>query len=139
MVGLVAKRKRRPTVPEQCPCGSETLYAACCGALHLGTRQPTAAVDVMRARYSAHVVGDHDYLLASWHPDTRPEMIGGRSEQWLGLELGEIVGGRALDTEGTVAFAAHFHSGEQTRVLRETSRFVRLAGRWIYYDGRLDF
>jgi SEC-C motif domain protein len=93
----------------------------------------------MRARYSAHAVGDHRYLLDTWHPDTRPPGVAGGAEHWLGLEVGDVVRGGALDADGTVSFAAHFRSGERTRVLRETSRFVRLGARWVYYDGDLEF
>lgn len=97
------------------------------------------AVEVMRARYSAHVVGDPGYLLSSWHPDTRPPDIAGGDETWLGLEVGAVERGGALDATGTVAFAAHFRQGDRIRVLREISSFVRVQGRWVYFDGTFDF
>ena len=29
----------------------------------------------MRSRFTAFVTGDSNYLLATWHPDTRPESL----------------------------------------------------------------
>ena len=29
----------------------------------------------MRSRYSAYVLGNEAYLLATWHPDTRPAVL----------------------------------------------------------------
>ena len=92
----------------------------------------------MRARYSAHAVGDHAYLLTSWHPDTRPNEVAGGTKTWLGLEVGTVERGGALDATGTVAFAARFRQGGRTRVFREVSRFVRVNGRWVYFDGTFD-
>ena len=93
----------------------------------------------MRARYSAHVVGDHAYLLHSWHPDTRPVHVARGEETWRGLEVGAVERGGALDATGTVTFAAHFRQDGRTRVLREVSSFVRVNGRWVYFDGTFDF
>ena len=57
-----------------CPCGLGNSYETCCGPIHGGARAATA-LQVMRARYSAFAVGREDYLLASWHPDTRPAEV----------------------------------------------------------------
>ncbi|MFT7598287.1 MAG: SEC-C motif-containing protein, partial [Acidimicrobiales bacterium] len=96
----VAKRKRRALIPtEPCPCGSEVLYSDCCLAVH---HQPSSAITaetVMRARYTAHVVDNVDYLRVSWHPDTCPDemAVTGTNERWLGLELRSVEQGGALD------------------------------------------
>lgn len=58
-----------PTDP--CPCGRAATYAQCCGQYHAGATAPDAET-LMRARYSAYVRRDVAYLLASWHPSTRP-------------------------------------------------------------------
>lgn len=85
----------------------------------------------MRSRYSAFVLRDADYLLASWHPSTRPKkLVLDPDIRWLGLEVISASGG-VFDTEGLVEFRATHDSGTQT----ERSRFVREAGRWYYVDG----
>lgn len=95
----------------------------------------------MRARYAAHVFDHSDYIDRSWHPDTRPDRLtmSDSSERWLGLELVEVERGGALDAEGVVEFKASFKTGTQLRILHERSRFVRLSGQWVYYDGEIEF
>jgi SEC-C motif domain protein len=108
-----------------CPCGLPQPYGDCCGRLHRGVAAPTAEL-LMRSRYSAYVVGDSAYLLATWHPSTRPvevDTAGG----WHRLEVLAARGG-LLDVVGAVRFRAHHAGG----VLEEDSRFVRDAGRWSY-------
>jgi SEC-C motif-containing protein len=43
----------------------------------------------MRSRYSAYVLKLEPYLLATWHPDTRPASLNLETEatKWLGLEI----------------------------------------------------
>jgi SEC-C motif-containing protein len=86
----------------------------------------------MRSRYSAFVVGDPAYLLATWHPRTRPRTLQLDPDvRWTGLEIVATSGGAMLDAEGTVEFRASRVGGVQA----ERSRFVREAGRWFYLDG----
>jgi SEC-C motif-containing protein len=56
-----------------CPCG-HTSYARCCGPLHEGGIASSAEA-LMRSRYSAYVLKREDYLLATWHPSTRPASL----------------------------------------------------------------
>jgi hypothetical protein len=58
-----------------CPCGSGATYVACCAPLHTGTATATTAEQLMRSRYSAFAVRDQGYLLATWHPATRPAAV----------------------------------------------------------------
>ena len=67
-----ARMQTSPTSP--CPCGRNQTYAACCGRYHGGEAAPDAE-SLMRSRYSAYVLKDVDYLLASWHPGTRPAAL----------------------------------------------------------------
>jgi SEC-C motif-containing protein len=120
------------TSPQQCPCGSRQPYAVCCGPLLDGTRAALTAVQLMRSRYCAYVIGDTAYLARTWHPRTRPpELDLGDSPTWLGLTVVATADGREHDQEGEVEFTAAYSGG----VLRERSRFVRRAGRWGYVDG----
>jgi SEC-C motif-containing protein len=117
-----------------CPCGTGAAYAACCGRCHDGAVAPTPEA-LMRSRYSAFVLDLGDYLLATWHPDTRPAALDPNPPglQWLGLEV-KAAGLQDAD-HGTVEFVARSKLGGRAQRLHETSRFVREAGRWFYVDG----
>jgi len=89
----------------------------------------------MRSRYAAYVLGLHDYLLETWHPDTRPASVGpaDAGTKWLGLEVRSY---RLLDaTHASVEFVARSRIAGRGQRLHETSRFVREHGRWFYVDG----
>lgn len=93
----------------------------------------------MRSRYSAYVLGLEAYLLATWHPDTRPERLDLQADRtvWLGLEILRTVHGGPGDEHGEVGFIATYRLGREIHRLREDSRFVRLGGNWIYLgEGR---
>jgi len=93
----------------------------------------------MRSRYTAFAVGDAEYLLASWHPDTRPVSIDLDDEQrWLHLTIESSSGGGPFDTEGMVEFTAVYRTPDGRGRLHERSRFVREDGRWLYVDGVVD-
>ncbi|MDC7806951.1 YchJ family metal-binding protein [Luteimonas sp BLCC-B24] len=121
-----------------CPCGRPQLYDACCGPLHAGAPAPDAE-SLMRARYSAYVRRDADYLRASWHSRTRPPVLEFEGPQpvWLGLA---VKSARTLDADhAEVAFVARYRIGGGSVVrMREHSRFAREDGHWRYVDGDVD-
>ncbi len=87
----------------------------------------------MRSRYTAFVCADEAHLLASWHPATRPEAVGVGAQEWLGLEVLDVVAGGPDDDNGIVEFEATFRDAdERVRVLHERSTFLRDGGRWLY-------
>ncbi|MDD2929907.1 MAG: YchJ family metal-binding protein [Sideroxydans sp.] len=119
-----------------CPCGSNKPYAECCARyIEGGTPAPTAEA-LMRSRYTAYTQLKEDYLLASWHPSTRPAALGIADEaptQWIGLEVKRHA---QQDTEhAIVEFVARYKVNGRAHRLHEVSRFVQEAGRWFYVDG----
>ncbi|MFB2554291.1 YchJ family protein [Herbiconiux liangxiaofengii] len=121
----------------RCPCLSGFAYGECCGPLHDGTAAAPTAERLMRSRFSAFAVGDADYLLASWHPSTRPDSLElDEGLRWYRLDILDGSAGREGDSEGVVEFVAFFKprpgvsaaAGSQ----HEVSRFVREGGRWFY-------
>ena len=82
----------------------------------------------MRSRYSAFAIGDAAYLLATWHPSTRPTDFELDDTRWYRLDILSTSKGGPLDREGTVEFEAFYRGGSQ----RENSAFVREQGRWLY-------
>jgi SEC-C motif-containing protein len=122
-------------VKDACPCGSGRPYAACCGRLHSGTEIAADAESLMRSRYAAYVLRLHEYLLATWHPSTRPaEMdLAGDPKKWLGLEVRRHA---VQDADhASVEFVARYRIAGRGHRLHELSRFVREDGRWHYVDG----
>ncbi len=117
-----------------CDCGLPLPYADCCGRWHVGEAAPTSET-LMRSRYSAFVRGEVAYLLASWHPSTRPAALELEAQtKWLGLSV------KAHQATGpdsaTVEFVARSRvGGGKAQRLHEQSRFVRENGRWFYVDG----
>lgn len=117
-----------------CPCGTGRSYAACCGRFHDGEPAPGPET-LMRSRYSAFVLDLTGYLLATWHPRTRPAALEPNPAglKWLGLAVKATT--MQDEDHGTVEFVARSKLGGRAQRLHETSRFVREAGRWYYVDG----
>ena len=122
--------KRRIT---PCPCGGAD-YAACCGSYHGGGIAPDAEA-LMRSRYSAYVLKLEAYLLATWHPDTRPEDLALAEDRtkWLGLSI--LKHHRESDEQATVEFVARFKISGRAARMHEISRFLCVDGRWHYLNG----
>ena len=118
-----------------CPCGTGDSLDRCCGPFLSMQAEPRTAAALMRARYSAHALGNTAYLVRSWHPDTCPPVVTDSSYHWTGLEVRDRERGRALDRDGTVCFVAHWEREGERGQLAERSRFVRLGTRWVYVDG----
>ncbi len=124
-----------PVTIARCPCGNLRAYDICCGRFHRGDA-PDSAQQLMRARYSAYVLMLEDYLLATWHPSTRPpefclaDSIGTR---WLGLDLKSH---HRAGAWAQVEFIARYRIGSgPAQQQNEISRFVLEDGCWYYLDG----
>ena len=120
-----------------CPCGSGRTLSDCCGRYHEGRLAPDAE-SLMRSRYSAFVLGREDYLLATWHPSTRPpvlELDATPRPQWLGLAVKANT--PQDETHATVEFVARYKLNGRAFKLHETSRFEKVDGRWLYVDGEI--
>ncbi len=92
----------------------------------------------MRSRYTAFVLRDVPYLLATWHSSQRPaELTLEAGTQWLGLDIKQhrTIG----DDSAEVEFVARFRVGGKAVRQHERSRFVREEAhdgvRWFYVDG----
>lgn len=90
----------------------------------------------MRSRFSAFAFGLEGYLLASWHPSTRPASLALDPETvWRRLQIVDTVAGGPDDADGVVEFRASYREAAGAGLLHERSRFTRLDGRWVYLDG----
>jgi SEC-C motif domain protein len=129
-------RKNTTTALSHCPCGSGSAYSACCGQYLSQSAIPHHAEALMRSRYTAYTLERDDYLLATWHPGTRPDGLdfaSGPQRRWLGLTV-KCHEQLSVD-QATVEFVARFKVGGRAHRLHEISRFVRENRRWFYVDG----
>ena len=127
-----------PTMTETnlCLCNSGAAFADCCEPLLSGKRAAPTALALMRARYTAYVLRDINYLMASWYPSTRPFAINpATTPDWQGLQIIRTEKGAKSDTEGVVEFIATALTRDGVRQFREVSRFVKEEGLWFYTDG----
>lgn len=100
--------------------------------------EPRTAEELMRSRFAAFRRGDAEWLLRTWHPDTRPgELSLDDNPRWRGLQIVETVAGGERDDSGVVEFRATYLTDEGVGILHERSRFVREGGRWFYLDGEI--
>lgn len=127
-----------------CPCGglpAGAAYQRCCEPYLSGAANAPDAERLMRSRYTAFSLANTAYLLASWHPSTRPERLNleppgaPHGTRWLGLTV--HCHERTDANHAIVEFTARFREAGKAQRLHETSRFVQEAGRWFYVDGNV--
>lgn len=132
-----------------CPCGSfvktktktktklsqsVAQYATCCGRFIETGDSPPDAIFLMRSRYTAYVLEKVNYLLSTWHPDTRPkELQIDHDIKWLGLEIKSYSVSGANTSE--VEFVARYRLAGKGHRLHERSRFECLNQTWYYTSG----
>ncbi|HEY1610072.1 MAG TPA: YchJ family protein [Paraburkholderia sp.] len=138
-----------PARPADCPCGGAApnrspaarmpRYAQCCGRFIDGGAVPPTALELMRSRYTAYVLGAADYLRATWASETCPadlelDPTAPTAPRWLGLAIRRHT--VLDDTHAEVEFIARYKTGGRAFRLHESSRFLRGDdGRWRYVDG----
>lgn len=90
----------------------------------------------MRSRYTAYVLRLEEYLLQTWHADTRPTTLNlheDKTIKWLGLQIKEA---HTSGTQATVTFVARYKVGGKAERLVEVSEFALEDGRWYYLSGQ---
>lgn len=120
-----------------CPCNSGLDFQSCCELIHVDQKAASTAEQLMRARYSAFVVRNIDFLYNTFHPNTRRFQHKKDIEQWAienkWMQL-EIV----KATNSTVEFKAHFLDANlEIHIHHEKSNFKQTQNLWYYVDGIL--
>ena len=130
-------------MPALCPCGSGKSYENCCLPYHSGRSDAPTAEALMRARYSAFVKIEIDYLARTYHPDHASDFDPDAARKWasesdwLGLEILSTRKGEKDDMTGKVEFAARYKvDGEEVRH-HEFATFSKKDEKWYLLDGRV--
>jgi SEC-C motif-containing protein len=109
--------------------------------VHKGERHASSPEELMRSRYSAYVLGDIDYIVATHHPDLRDEVDREASEQWSsdadwqGLEIVKTGGGGPDDDRGYVEFIAYYKLDGEDCEHHEHAEFAKIDDTWFFEDG----
>jgi len=97
----------------------------------------------MRARYTAYVRGEMDYLQKTHHPLTRESFNLEEARKWssqstwLGLSIVNAEKGMENDQEGKVEFIARYQYQNKEQNHHEISDFKKENGQWYFVDGHL--
>ena len=130
-----SKPLTQTSTPQPCPCESGKPYSTCCQLYHQGLVAPTAEA-LMRSRYTAFALGLENYLLNTWHPDTRPTALNladDPSTKWLGMQVKHSA--NIEPNKATVEFVARYKIAGKAYRLHELSQFIHLENRWYYLTG----
>ena len=128
------KEDQRPDAPRACPCGSGKPMAECCGPVLEGKRKAATAEELMRARFTAHVLHDFAFLHRTYKPTAHQSYVpeeGKPTIQWTRLVVHSHVPGRAPDM-AYVEFSAYGMENGAEMVLHEKAEFVSQDGSWSY-------
>ena len=120
---------------ENCYCKSGKPFKNCCEPFLNKTAFPETPEQLMRSRYSAYVLHDADYLVATTHISERKyyskaEILKwSKSNTWLRLEVIEAY-------ENIVEFKAYYlNEKQEAQVHHEKSTFKQEDKVWYYLDG----
>lgn len=124
---------------ELCPCGSKKNFSLCCQPLLTGEKTAETPEQLMRSRFTAFYLGNiWDYVLKTWHPDTRPSVTAAELAEesllakWERLEIRET---KTDGDKGEVTFCAWYRDQTGLHPHIERSQFVRYDGEWVYTTG----
>jgi SEC-C motif-containing protein len=120
-----------------CPCGTGQSYENCCQPFHQGQAYPDQAENLMRARYSAFVKNEIDFILNTHHPDTQSQVERGQVEQWSKESVWdrlEIIDTYDSPVRPLVEFKAHYKQDGITHTHHEKAVFKKHQDRWYYLD-----
>ena len=126
------------TAPSLCFCRSGKEYKHCCAPFHLHTAVPETAEQLMRSRYTAYVLKNIPYIVATTVPsqqtllETHLLQEWADNTTWLGLEI--LKTENLTKTQSAVEFKAIFQDEEGELTHQERSIFVKIENRWYFVD-----
>jgi SEC-C motif-containing protein len=128
------KASKTPAPTQDCPCGTGKKFGDCCEQILTGRRTAVNAEELMRARFTAHVIHDFRFLHESFRPTAGKPYVedeGEPSVTWTKL----VVHGHEVTSDpdkAFVDFSAYGTEDKVEKVLHEKAEFVRVDGNWLY-------
>ncbi|GHY04122.1 hypothetical protein VCSRO21_0195 [Vibrio cholerae] len=122
-----------------CYCGNTQPYSQCCEPIHLNPHSAQVPEQLMRARFSAHILKNVEFVIETYHPscqasNERDAISESVHSDWLRLEIISTQMG-ATPNEGFVHFKAFLEQEGEAFCLEERSRFLKENNCWFYIDG----
>ena len=125
-----------------CPCGSGKKYADCCEPIIKGTVKAQTPEALMRARYTAYVKQEIDFIINSCEKgekiaeiDRKATEDWSKNSTWHGLKILRTEKGGPDDTEGIVEFECIYTQKGIRDDHHEISGFRKIDGEWLYSEG----
>lgn len=116
-----------------CACGTLLDFSDCCQPFLEGQALPKTAEQLMRSRYTAHVMQNIEYILDTTAPEKRGQFNEEKVREWASSEW---LGLRVLKAEGkTVEFMAKYKTNGATFDHHEVSKFRQIGEKWFYVEG----
>ncbi len=126
-----------------CPCGSGKKYSECCEPIIKGKTPAPTAEALMRARYTAYVKQEIDFIINTCERsdeiaeiDRKATEDWSKTSTWHGLKILHTEKGKEKDTE-IVEFEATYTRKGIRDVHHETALFKKIDGIWQYVAGNL--
>lgn len=112
-----------------CYCGNTQPYSQCCEPIHLNPHSAQVPEQLMRARFSAHILKNVEFVIETYHPscqasNERDAISESVHSHWLRLEIISTQMG-ATPNEGFVHFKAFLDQEGKVFCLEERSRFLK--------------
>ena len=124
-----------------CPCGSGKKYSECCEPIIKGTEKAPTAEALMRARYSAYVAHEIDFIINSCEEgegiadiDKEATEEWSRQSKWQGLK---ILRTEEKGDEGVVEFIADYTLNQMIEHHHEIAGFKKFNGEWKNVAGNI--
>lgn len=130
---------------KNCYCDSGLPFEQCCKPIIENIKKPTTIVELLRARYSSHVICNVDFIISSIHPEKIEEHDAtvikkwADEAQWEGLKILRIEKGEENDDEGVIEFIANYREKNKPIKHHEIASFKKKDDSWYFYDSTIPF
>ncbi len=122
----------------QCPCSSERTFALCCEPILAGT--PAASPEALvRARYTAFVKKDFDFIERTHAPEVRDDFNraeAARLADEVEWDYLRIHSAKDYGTLGEVEYVVSFRKEQKPIKGATTSKFRKENGEWFYVSSK---
>ncbi len=125
----------------KCPCDSNREFNKCCEPFLKAEAWPDTAEELMRSRYTAHVLADIPYIKKTLAPESQKDFDAEGTRKWAaeskwhGLKIHSTEAGGTSDKKAFVEFTAIYEQDGERVEHHERSRFRRNdAGHWLFVD-----